>query len=118
MADYFDFIKKPVNNATPNQDGNNKSQITNNQISNDKTVNPPLPVKEPVKPSVPTPNQATNNLDLMTHLTQRSNRVMMAAQTKAKELKADLVDSEHLLYGLTTDSEIYNLLIEAKIQPP
>ncbi|MEK7597880.1 MAG: ATP-dependent Clp protease ATP-binding subunit [Patescibacteria group bacterium] len=53
----------------------------------------------------------------MTHLTQRSNRVMMAAQTKAKELKSDLVDSEHLLYGLTTDSEIYNLLVESKIQP-
>ncbi|MFA6390994.1 MAG: ATP-dependent Clp protease ATP-binding subunit [Patescibacteria group bacterium] len=53
----------------------------------------------------------------MTHLTQRSNRVMMAAQTKAKELKSDLVDSEHLLYALTTDSEIYNLLVESKIQP-
>ncbi|MCR4277172.1 MAG: ATP-dependent Clp protease ATP-binding subunit [Candidatus Roizmanbacteria bacterium] len=62
-------------------------------------------------------NQATNNLDLMTHLTQRSNRVMMTAQTKAKELKSDLVDSEHLLYALTTDSEIYNLLVESKIQP-
>ncbi|MFA6017206.1 MAG: ATP-dependent Clp protease ATP-binding subunit [Patescibacteria group bacterium] len=53
----------------------------------------------------------------MTHLTQRSNRVMMAAQTKAKELKSELVDSEHLLYALTTDSEIYNLLVEMKIQP-
>jgi ATP-dependent Clp protease ATP-binding subunit ClpC len=42
---------------------------------------------------------------------------MMAAQTKAKELKADLVDSEHLLAGLTTDSEIYTLLVEMKVQP-
>jgi ATP-dependent Clp protease ATP-binding subunit ClpC len=113
MADYFDFIKKPVTNATPNQDGNNKSQITNNnsitnkQITNNKT--------KPVNPQ--TDQSTTNNLDLMTHLTQRSNRVMMAATTKAKELKADLVDSEHLLYGLTTDSEIYNLLVETKIQP-
>ena len=41
----------------------------------------------------------------------------MAAQTKAKELKSDLVDSEHLLFALTTDSEIYNLLVESKIQP-
>ena len=98
MADYFDFIKKPVSNATVNP---------NNQIPNDKT--------KPVNPQ--TGQSTTNNLDLMTHLTQRSNRVMMAAQTKAKELKADLVDSEHLLYGLTTDGEIYNLLVEAKIQP-
>ncbi|MBI5127422.1 AAA family ATPase [Candidatus Roizmanbacteria bacterium] len=53
----------------------------------------------------------------MTHLTQRSNRVMMSAQTKTKELKGDFVDSEHLLYGLTADSEIYNLFVELKIQP-
>lgn len=144
MADYFDFIKKPQNNATPNQDSN-KSQDTNsnppaggqtntnNQIPNDQkpidkivatgkplsTQNPIKPeVKVPDKPLVPNPQSpAPNNLDLMTHLTQRSNRVMMAAQTKAKELKSDLVDSEHLLYALTTDSEIYNLLVEAKIQP-
>lgn len=62
-------------------------------------------------------NQKGANLDLMTHLTQRSNRVMMSAQMKAKELKGDFVDSEHLLYGLTTDSEIYNLFIEIKVQP-
>ncbi|MDO9028624.1 MAG: Clp protease N-terminal domain-containing protein, partial [Candidatus Roizmanbacteria bacterium] len=119
MADYFDFIKKPVTNATPNQ-------------NLPSTVNPPVSVNEPVKPKnqspvtinkssafvkAPADKQTTNNLDLMTHLTQRSNRVMMAAQTKAKELKGDLVDSEHLLYGLTTDSEIYNLLVETKIQP-
>ena len=137
MADYFDFIKKPTQNANANQVNGNKTQIptpinTNNQIPNDKTV---IPTPPPVKPEVKVPNssfakatadkqvakqpinQATNNLDLMTHLTQRSNRVMMTAQSKAKELKSDLVDSEHLLYALTTDSEIYNLLVEAKIQP-
>ncbi len=105
MADYFDSIKKPVTNATPNQ---TKPDIkTPNQV-----------IKQPfdVAQGKPT-NQVTNNLDLMTHLTQRSNRVMMAAQTKAKELKSDLVDSEHLLAGLIADSEIYNLLVESKIQP-
>ncbi len=56
-------------------------------------------------------------LDLMTHLTQRSNRVFLSAQTKAKELKVEFVDSEHLLHGLLADSEIYNLLVELKIQP-
>jgi len=133
MADYFDFIKKTQNNATVNPPvgAGDKSQITNpkiqtnsnNQILNNKTAvaTPPL-----VKPEIKVPNQSpvtnnktqvSNNLDLMTHLTQRSNRVMMTAQTKAKELKSDIVDSEHLLYALTIDSEIYNLLVEAKIQP-
>lgn len=123
MADYFNFIKKPVTNATANPPVvNDKSQITLQQSSgqaNDKTKQNSLDsnplTREPVNP--PTSFPTTNNLDLMTHLTQRSNRVMMAATTKAKELKSDLVDSEHLLYGLTTDSEIYNLLVETKIQP-
>ncbi len=56
-------------------------------------------------------------IDLMTHLTQRSNRVFFSAQNKAKELKNEYVDSEHLLHGLLADSEIYNLLVELKIQP-
>ena len=56
-------------------------------------------------------------LDLMTHLTQRSNRVFLTAQNKAKELKNELVDSEHLLHGLLSDQEIYKLCTEAKILP-
>ncbi len=133
MADYFDFIKKPTNNATANpptdksQDPNSKIQTnSNNQLPNNQTANPVVP-PNPVPPSKvippiqvtkpPTNPSATNNLDLMTHLTQRSNKVMMAAQMKAKELKSDLVDSEHLLYALTTDSEIYNLLVEVKVTP-
>jgi ATP-dependent Clp protease ATP-binding subunit ClpC len=129
MADYFDFIKKPQNNATGNSNVSpvGQDQKSNIKDQNDKSNIPsPAPtIQNPTKPEVKVPNQvtkqptnqATNNLDLMTHLTQRSNRVMMAAQTKAKELKSELVDSEHLLYALTTDSEIYNLLVEMKIQP-
>lgn len=56
-------------------------------------------------------------LDLMTHLTQRSNRVFLSAQTKAKELKNQFIDSEHLLHGLLADTEIYNYFTEAKLQP-
>lgn len=70
----------------------------------------------PNQTKTPTFNKQIS-LDLMTHLTQRSNRVMVAAQIKTKELKGDFIDSEHLLYGLTTDSEIYNLLVELKVQP-
>ncbi len=56
-------------------------------------------------------------MDLMTHLTQRSNRVFLSAQSKAKELKSQYIDSEHLLHGLLSDGEIYNLLVELKFQP-
>ncbi|KXK12016.1 MAG: hypothetical protein UZ22_OP11002000132 [Microgenomates bacterium OLB23] len=53
-------------------------------------------------------------LDLMTHLTQRSNRIFMAAQQKAKDLKSEFVDSEHVLHGLLADPEIYKLFTEKK----
>lgn len=62
-------------------------------------------------------DQKQQDLDLMTHLTQRSNRVFVSALSKAKELKSDLIDSEHLLHGLLSDVEIYNLFTELKIQP-
>ena len=60
-------------------------------------------------------NDKRTQLDMMTHLTQRSNRVFLAANQKAKELKNKFVDSEHLLFGLTTDSEIYKILTNEKI---
>lgn len=62
-------------------------------------------------------NKKRAELDLLTHLTQRSNRVFMSAQTKAKELKNQLIDSEHILHGLLADGEIYKLLTELKLQP-
>ena len=65
-----------------------------------------------------TPEQKKREeLDLMTHLTQRSNRVFLSTQTKAKELKNEFIDSEHLLHGLLSDTEIYNFFTELKIQP-
>ena len=56
-------------------------------------------------------------LDVMTHLTQRSNKVFVKANDKAKEMKNAFVDSEHLLYGLLSDSQVYKLLTELKVQP-
>src|SRR3989344_8973643 len=56
-------------------------------------------------------------LDVMTHLTQRSNKVFIEANNKAKALQNAFVDSEHLLHGLLTDSEIYRTLVSLKIQP-
>ncbi len=71
---------------------------------------------EDQKPKTPE-QQKKEELDLMTHLTQRSNRVFLSAQTKAKELQNELIDSEHILHGLLADTEIYNLFVELKIQP-
>lgn len=56
-------------------------------------------------------------LDIMTHLTQRSNRVFLSAQNKAKDLNSEVVDSEHLLHGLLSDGEIYKFFTEVKIPP-
>lgn len=82
--------------------------------TDDKTAKPDQPTTKIPK----TPEQLKKEeIDLMTHLTQRSNRVFLSAQTKAKELKVEFVDSEHLLHGLVADSEIYNTLVELKVQP-
>jgi ATP-dependent Clp protease ATP-binding subunit ClpC len=54
-------------------------------------------------------------LDLMTHLTARSNKCLAVAQNKAKELKSPEVDSEHLLAGLLTDSGVLKILTEMKV---
>lgn len=75
----------------------------------------------PTAPQNPLSNNLTGNkrenIDVMTHLTQRSNRAFLAANTKAKELKSTYVDSEHLLHGLLTDGEIYKMLVDMKVQP-
>lgn len=56
-------------------------------------------------------------MDIMTRLTQRSNRVLTSAAQKAGELKSPMVDSEHLLFGLLSDQEIFNLLSGLKVIP-
>ncbi|MFW5703638.1 MAG: AAA family ATPase [Patescibacteria group bacterium] len=73
--------------------------------------------KQDEEPDAASPQQQKRmNMDVMTHLTQRSNRVFLSANNKAKELKINEVDSEHLLHGLLADPEIYKLLSSMKIQ--
>jgi len=92
-----------------------KSQDLKTDTKKTETVNGTKTNRQTVgKPGNLSPS---NGLDLMTHLTQRSNRVFMTATTKARELGSDLVDSEHILHGLVSDSEIYNFFTELKIQP-
>jgi len=101
----------------------NQSPIQSNPQKNDNISSLPptqsklsTQKKESENPSS-TVDQRQQELDLMTHLTQRSNRVFISALNKAKELKSPLIDSEHLLHGLLSDVEIYNLFTELKIQP-
>ena len=134
MSSFFDFIKKPEPNTSPTLPqggvmGGNIQQ--NSNVQQNQSIKPPIsnsnpptggPVSNVQSPSStvnPQPSNVSkqNSLDLMTHLTQRSNRVFVTAQTKAKELQSQFVDSEHLLHGLMSDSEIYKLLTDLKIQP-
>jgi len=95
-----------------------KKDDSNIQKSKDKSPTTPSTAEKTTnKSELSAEEKKHQQLDLMTHLTQRSNRVFLSAQTKAKELKNDLVDSEHLLHGLLSDSEIYNLFLDLKIQP-
>ncbi len=169
MAGFFDFIKKPQDNASaPVMQGSSMPQsmpqnipppqprsyngigappgggtpysgigtpptptpkATSPQLDNIHnimaSVNSPAGQVPPPPPTPPVAKPLTSNidgqkraeLDLMTHLTQRSNRVFLSAQTKAKELEDQFIDSEHVLHGLLADGEIYKLLTELKIQP-
>jgi len=58
-----------------------------------------------------------NELDVMTHFTARSNKVFVEATNKARELHNTYVDSEHVLYGLLKDGEIYSMFVSLKVQP-
>lgn len=89
------------------------------------TPAPPTPPATTVPGPTPsigstTPQPGINKkegMDIMTRLTQRSNRVLSTANQKALELKNELVDSEHLLFGLLADQEISNLLSSLKMIP-
>ncbi len=109
------------NPSTPMQNPNSKipteQQLPRQQQAAGHFKQPPPPsaVNQPLSSNIS--GKKREELDLMTHLTQRSNRVFLSAQTKAKELQNEFVDSEHLLHGLLADGEIYKLLVELRTQP-
>lgn len=78
---------------------------------------PPAAAAPTVTPAKTGTLDKKEGMDIMTRLTQRSNRVLSAAHQKALELKNPLVDSEHLLFGLLSDQEIFNLLSSLKMIP-
>ncbi|MBI2029954.1 ATP-dependent Clp protease ATP-binding subunit [Candidatus Gottesmanbacteria bacterium] len=56
-------------------------------------------------------------MDVLTRLTARSNQTLLVAVQKAKELQVQFIDTEHVLWGLLTDSEVFKLLSEMKVTP-
>ncbi len=128
MSGFFDFIKSSPNKSTPvptapsvppnrPQSYNGIGKPANGQSYSGIGAPTQIPTQSPTPQPQGTSIDKKGELDLMTHLTQRSNRVFLSAQTKAKELRNNFVDSEHLLHGLLADTEIYQLLTELKIQP-
>ncbi len=56
-------------------------------------------------------------MDILSRLTQRTNKALMMAVDKAKELKIQYVDTEHVLWGLLHDGGIYQLVSDCKAVP-
>lgn len=81
--------------------------------------NPPAPASAVGKGQVTSAIDSGKRvgMDVLSRLTQRANQSLMASVTKAKELKIQYVDTEHVLWGLLHDSSIYQLLSECKITP-
>lgn len=112
----------PVQNASPAPQVGTAPVVAGqpaqlSQAAGKPQMMPPHVATPSVAPTGTMDGKKREEIDLMTHLTQRSNRVFLSAQTKTKELAAEFVDSEHLLHGLLADGEIYKLLTELKVQP-
>ena len=56
-------------------------------------------------------------MDVLSRMTQRANTALMQSAGKAKELKIQYIDTEHVLWGLLHDSSIYQLISECKAVP-
>ena len=87
--------------------------------SNDKQVATDASAPVLVTPASGTPLEVSKQavLDLITHLTARSNKCIALAQAKAKEVQSNDVDGEHMLIGLLSDSVVYKILTDLQVQP-
>lgn len=61
--------------------------------------------------------QKRSSMDILSRLTQRSNKALMAGAGKAKEYKNQYIDSEHVLWGLLQDSGVYQIISNLKVTP-
>lgn len=61
--------------------------------------------------------QKRAGMDILSRLTQRSNKALIAGVTKAKEFQSQFVDTEHVLWGLLQDAGMYQLVSDFKVTP-
>lgn len=99
-------------------------QPVQQSVSNDQ-VKPIGEAKGAQKEGVTTDQQAPvedklqkrAGMDILSRLTQRSNKALVAAVSRAKQQQIQFVDTEYILWGLLQDSGIYQLLSDFKVTP-
>lgn len=100
-----------INNAEVNQSPSSSTRSAGNSTQN-------IPQDESVIVNTGTIDMnKRSGMDILTRLTQRSNQALMLAVSKAKELKSKYVDTEHVLWGLLSDAQVYQLISEFKVNP-
>ena len=133
------FSKSPTPNTTsgsssdtppadPSQSTDSQPSTTTSSVSTTETVQAnAVPANQSTQSSTPspaleqeqdkTPLQKRAGMDVLSRLTQRSNKALVSGVTKAKELKVPMVDTEYVLWGLMQDSGIYQLVSDLKVVP-
>lgn len=56
-------------------------------------------------------------LDILTHLSQRSSQVIFKAANQTTTLHLPYIDTEHILYGLLFDGQLFSFLRDLKVNP-
>ncbi len=113
-----DFATSTVNQTSYSQ----YSQSANFSSDFSKTTSQPPPssfssVSPQPSSSLGLDMKKRVGMDILSRLTQRSNQALMLAVSKAKELKLQYIDTEHVLWGLLHDSTIYQLISECGAVP-
>lgn len=96
------------------QNPNIKAQISNPGVHpSQPTTHNPQPTTKPGALTM----QKRVGMDILTRLTQRSTQALMIGVGKAKEQHVQYVDTEHVLWGLLTDSTVFQICSELKAVP-
>lgn len=119
------FSTPSMQNSTPSfPQASALNQATPPSSSTDGVQKPPQPPKKPVEnqetvheTAASSVMQKRSSMDILSRLTQRSNKCLMASAGKARELKSQYIDTEHLLWGLLQDSGVYQLISNFKVTP-
>ena len=99
---------RPASPRGESQDGKDGQGVNQDQQGSVPPSPPPSPVIDMSK---------RVGMDILSRLTQRANTALMASVAKAKELKLQYIDTEHILWGILHDSTIYQLISECKVTP-